>query len=70
MLGKGVKMSWAIFGGAATVLAAAGLATGIGIEANKDSLRNQRISDLNENIRLADEITQDINVRPPSGFIN
>lgn len=70
MLGTGVKMNTVLLGSIITVLGVAGLATGIGIEANKTAIKNQRISDLNKDIDLTNKVTDEINVNPPSGFIN
>lgn len=70
VLFNGVKLGAAFAIGTASILAIAGLATGIGIEGSKASVRERKISDLNDEINLANQVTKDINVSPQNGFIN
>lgn len=69
-IGRGVSMSTAIIGGALGLATIAGLAVGLGIEGSKSSVRTRELDDLKSQIQTVEDITKDINVRPPNGFIN
>lgn len=70
MVGRGVSMSTVIFGGLLGTAAIVGLGVGLGIEGSKSTLRDTELNSLKRQIKIVEDITQDINVRPPNGFIN
>lgn len=70
--GSGVKLSTAIISGAAAATMAAGLAVGIGVEANKRAINNDKLTTLQKEIDRANDIKREVNITPPrgNGFIN
>ncbi|WP_044035474.1 hypothetical protein [Candidatus Arthromitus sp. SFB-rat-Yit] len=70
MLGKGISMSTVVTSILLGTTAIVGLSVGLGIENNKSALRDSELDDLKRQIKIVEDITKDINVRPPNGFIN
>lgn len=69
--GNGVGVGKAILGAALATTAVIGLGVGLGIEGSKLTRTNQKLSTLQSEINTNNKITEEINVRPPSGgFIN
>lgn len=69
-IGKGVSMATALTSGLLGLAAIVGLSVGLGIEGRTSSLRDRELDDLKSQIKTVEDITEDINVRPPNGFIN
>lgn len=70
--GKGVSLGSAIILGTLGLVTVAGLATGIGIESSEKAVTQSKLNKLQNEINLAREVKEDINIDPPSGkgFIN
>lgn len=70
--GAGIKLGTVIAGSAAAISLTAGLAVGIGLEANRQSLNNDKLSNLQNEINLAHQTKSELNIIPPDGkgFIN
>lgn len=69
-VGRGVSMSTAIVTGFLSLATVVGLSVGLGIEGNKSTLRDTELDRLRREIKTVEDITKDINVTPPNGFIN
>lgn len=69
-IGRGVNMGAALATGFLGLATIVGLSVGLGIEGNKSAVRNKELDDLKSQIQTVEDITNDINVRPPNGFIN
>lgn len=69
-VGRGVSMSTAIVTGFLSLATVIGLSVGLGIEGNKSTLRDTELDRLRREIKTVEDITKDINVTPPNGFIN
>lgn len=69
-VGRGVSMSTAIVTGFLSLATLVGLSVGLGIEGNKSTLRDTELDRLRREIKTVEDITKDINVTPPNGFIN
>ncbi|EIA22454.1 hypothetical protein SFBSU_003G69 [Candidatus Arthromitus sp. SFB-mouse-SU] len=69
-VGRGVSMSTAIVTGFLSLATVVGFSVGLGIEGNKSTLRDTELNRLRREIKTVEDITKDINVTPPNGFIN
>ncbi|BAK56024.1 hypothetical protein SFBM_0245 [Candidatus Arthromitus sp. SFB-mouse-Japan] len=69
-VGRGVSMSTAIVTGFLSLATVVGFSVGLGIEGNKSTLRDTELDRLRREIKTVEDITKDINVTPPNGFIN
>lgn len=69
-VGRGVSMGTAIGVGLLSLATLVGLSVGLGIEGNKSTLRDTELNRLRREIKTVEDITKDINVTPPNGFIN
>lgn len=69
-VGRGVSMGTAMVTGFLSLAAVVGLSVGLGIEGNKSTLRDTELNRLRREIKTVEDITKDINVTPPNGFIN
>ncbi len=69
-VGRGVSMGTAIGVGLLSLATVVGLSVGLGIEGNKSTLRDTELNRLRREIKTVEDITKDINVTPPNGFIN
>lgn len=69
-VGRGVGMGKVIGAGLLSLAAVVGLSVGLGIEGNKSTLRDTELNRLRREIKTVEDITKDINVTPPNGFIN
>ncbi len=67
-VGRGVSMGTAIGVGLLSIATVVGLS--VGIEGNKSTLRDTELNRLRREIKTVEDITKDINVTPPNGFIN
>lgn len=70
MLGRGIGMTTVVTGVLLGTAAIVGLSAGLGIEGRKSALRDEELTSLKRQIKIVEDITEDINVRPPNGFIN
>lgn len=69
--GNGVGVGKVFLGAALAVTAAVGLGVGLGLEGSKLATNNHKLSNLQKEIDTNYKITNEINVKPPSGgFIN
>ena len=69
--GNGMGVGKVILGAALAATAAIGLGVGLGLEGSKLTKTNKSLSDLQREIDTNYKITDEINIKPPSGgFIN
>lgn len=68
--GNGIGLGKVILGATVFSTAMIGLGVGLGIESNKNAVRTNELNKLKEDIKVTEQITNDINIKPPSGFIN
>lgn len=68
--GNGVGIGKVALFGAFATLAVAGLGIGLGIESTKKASLDNDLNRIKREIDITDRITEDINITPPSGFIN
>lgn len=67
-----MKLSTAIIGGILGVVTVAGLSIGLSSELTKKNIYDSRINGLINDLNIADQIQNSLNVTPPAGkgFIN
>ncbi len=70
--GRGLGVGTAIIVGTVGLATVAGLAAGIGVEESKSAVTKNKLSTLQDEINLAKQVKDEINITPPGGkgFIN
>lgn len=68
--GNGIGIGKVLLAGAVATFAVAGLGIGLGIESTKKAGLDNDLNRIKREIGITDKITEDINITPPSGFIN